>query len=74
MTYDTTDSNSDWEIQSVSSNGNWVHRYYLQWSSAVYKNYIFLFGGVGGVIFWLDVSENSSNVKCSVVRIITICT
>ena len=66
MEYDTTDASANWEIKSVSSPSTWTHRYLLQWSSAVYKNYIFLFGGTFGLIFWLDVLEESGNVKCFV--------
>ena len=70
MEYDTTDANSDWKIIAFTKPSTWTHRYYLQWSSAVYKNYIFIFGGNKGVIFWLDVSEDPGNVKCSAVQII----
>ena len=54
------------------------HWYDLQWSSAVYKNYIFIFGGSGvsGKIYWIDIndlpgfcgspcSEGSNNVPCA---------
>ena len=54
------------------------HWYDLQWSSAVYKNYIFIFGGSGvaGKIYWIDIndlpgfcgspcSEGSNNVPCT---------
>ena len=30
----------------------------LQWSSAVYKNYIYIFGGDSGNIHWIDVSDS----------------
>ena len=57
MEYDTTDANSDWKIKAFTKPSTWTHRYYLQWSSAVYKNYIFIFGGVEGSVFWFDVSD-----------------
>ena len=73
MEYDTTDANSDWKIKAFTKPSTWVHRYYLQWSSAVYKNYIFIFGGVEGSVFWFDVSDpDPGNVKLSGVQIITI--
>ena len=63
LEYDTTDANSDWKIKAFTKPSTWTHRYYLQWSSAVYKNYIFIFGGVEGSIFWFDVTEDPGKVK-----------
>ena len=56
--YDTTNADADWVEKCSCLPG--AHRFQLQWSSAVYKNYIFLFGGVDGKIHWMDVNEKDS--------------
>ena len=52
--YDTAITNSDWE-ESGSLPG--TRNVAQQWSSAVYKNYIFIFGGNSGMIHWIDVTD-----------------